>query len=214
MQIDILAHRGWWLHADEKNSEAALRRAFAAGFGVETDLRDCDGTIVVSHDMPRTGAMTLDALLDLYLSYPGRPMLALNVKADGMAASVAEHLERHGVTQYFLFDMSVPDALGYLTQDMTVFTRRSEFERQSLLDDRAAGLWLDAFIAPFVPVSDIEDALDAGAAIALVSPELHGKPHEEAWQTWRTLLTTRPSTMPVMLCTDLPDAAHAYFTID
>nr|WP_052814197.1 hypothetical protein [Sphingomonas melonis] len=212
MHLEILAHRGWWHQPEEKNSRTALARAFAAGYGVETDLRDCAGEIVVSHDMPQPGAMTFDALLDLYLSYPTRPTLALNVKADGMAATIAERLTARGITQYFVFDMSVPDTLGYLAQDMTVFTRHSEYEAGSRLDERAAGIWLDAFERSFVAPDDIDRVLGRGQIAALVSPELHHKPHEDAWRVWRDTLATRSDDARVMLCTDLPDQAETYFT--
>lgn len=212
LYLEILAHRGWWTRPEDRNSEAALARAFAAGYGVETDLRDCAGEIVVSHDMPQPGAMTFEALLDLYLSYPTRPTLALNVKADGMAAVVADRLAARGITQYFVFDMSVPDTLGYLALGLCVFTRRSEFERGSVLDDRAAGIWLDAFDDPFVAVADLDAVLDGGQIAALVSPELHRKPHDEAWQAWRAALGMRkPGGDRVMLCTDLPDHAQEFF---
>ena len=212
MHLEILAHRGWWYQPEEKNSRTALARAFAAGYGVETDLRDCAGEIVVSHDMPQPGAMTFDALLDLYLSYPTRPTLALNVKADGMAATIAERLTSRGITQYFVFDMSVPDTLGYLAEGMTVFTRHSEYEAESLLDERAAGIWLNAFERPFVAPDDIDRVLGRGQIAALVSPELHRKPHEDAWRVWRDTLATRSDDAGVMLCTDLPDRAETYFT--
>ncbi len=212
MHLEILAHRGWWHQPKEKNSRTALARAFAAGYGIETDLRDCAGEIVVSHDMPQPDSMTFAALLDLYLSYPTRPTLALNVKADGMAATIAEQLATRGISQYFVFDMSVPDTLGYLAQDMTVFTRHSEYETGSPLDDRAAGIWLDAFERPFVVLDDLDRVLDRGQVAALVSPELHRKPHEDAWRVWRDALATRTDDARVMLCTDLPDRAQTYFT--
>lgn len=84
----MLAHRGWWLSPDEKNAKSAFVRALADGHGIETDVRDIDGELVVSHDMPRRSVaadrqMSLDAFLDLYVSFPGRPMLALNIKATG-----------------------------------------------------------------------------------------------------------------------------------
>lgn len=212
MHLEILAHRGWWHRPEEKNSQAALARAFTAGYGVETDLRDCAGEIVVSHDMPQQGAMTFDMLLDLYLSYPTRPTLALNVKADGMAATIAERLGTRGITQYFVFDMSVPDTLGYLAQGMTVYTRHSEYEAGSPLDTRAAGIWLDAFEQPFVSPDDLAAVLDRDQVAALVSPELHRKPHEAAWRAWRDALAARTDTARIMLCTDLPDRAETYFT--
>lgn len=212
LHLDILAHRGWWHRPEEKNSQVALARAFAAGYGVETDLRDCAGEIVVSHDMPQPGAMTFDALLDLYLSYPTRPTLALNVKADGMAAAIAARLTGRGITQYFVFDMSIPDTLGYLAQGMTVYTRHSEYERGSTLDARAAGIWLDAFERPFVAPENLTAVLDRGQIAALVSPELHRKPHEAAWRVWHDTLAARNCDDRVMLCTDLPDRAEIFFT--
>jgi glycerophosphoryl diester phosphodiesterase len=52
MRSRILAHRGYWLEPGEKNSLSAFRRAFEGGFGIETDIRDLDGELVVSHDPP------------------------------------------------------------------------------------------------------------------------------------------------------------------
>ena len=63
----ILAHRGVWQNPVEKNSAAALRRALENGFGVETDIRDLDGQLVISHDPPRAGAMRLADFLDAYV---------------------------------------------------------------------------------------------------------------------------------------------------
>ena len=210
--MEILAHRGWWHRLDEKNSQTARARAFAAGYGIETDLRDCAGEIVVSHDMPQSDAMTFDTLLDLYMSYPTRPTLALNVKADGMAPTIAKQLSARGITQYFVFDMSVPDTLSYLAHGMTVYTRHSEYELGSPLDARAAGIWLDAFEQPFVTSEDLAAVLNRAQVAALVSPELHGKPHEDAWRVWRDTLVARTNATRVMLCTDLPDQAKTYFT--
>ena len=60
----VLAHRGWWSDPQDKNTRAAFAKAFAAGYGVETDVRDQGGRLVISHDPP-TGEdlMTFDALL-------------------------------------------------------------------------------------------------------------------------------------------------------
>jgi len=49
----ILAHRGAWTVPKERNSAEALKRALKSGFGIETDLRDLDGTVVISHDPPK-----------------------------------------------------------------------------------------------------------------------------------------------------------------
>jgi hypothetical protein len=215
--MEILAHRGWWLQAAEKNSKAAFERALAAGYGIETDVRDCDGELVISHDMPRRASpeplMTLAQFLDLYASYPGRPTLALNIKADGLHEPTQAALTARSITSYFVFDMSVPDTLGWLRREMPVFTRRSEFETGSSLDARAQGFWLDAFEAPYVRAADIAAAIKAGKRAAVVSPELHGKPHLEAWADWRDVLAslTDAQRHNVLLCTDFPGEAGACF---
>jgi glycerophosphoryl diester phosphodiesterase len=221
VSVQILAHRGWWLGPDEKNSRGAFERALAAGHGIETDVRDCDGELVISHDMPhrnlRGPLMTLAQFLELYASYPGRPTLALNIKADGLQEPMQAALTPHAITSYFVFDMSVPDTLGWLRRGMTVFTRRSEFETGSSLDARAQGFWLDAFEAPHVRAADIVDTIKAGKRAAVVSPELHGKRHLQAWAEWHDVLAllTAAERSNVMLCTDLPGEASRYFgTLD
>lgn len=213
--IAVLAHRGWWLDQAAKNAFASFERALAAGHGIETDIRDHHGVLVISHDMPDARSPTLDVFLDLYARYPTRPTLALNIKADGLAAELEKQLRTRDVTNYFVFDMSVPDTLSYLARGLPVFARRSEYETGSLLDGEAAGLWLDSFTEPFVPAVTLAAALDGGHAVALVSPELHGKPHHEAWHAWRDTLRERASPLPVcMICTDLPDAAMHFFNGD
>ena len=110
----ILAHRGLWETPVDKNTRAALRRALAEGFGIETDIRDFDGRLVISHDPPRAEAMHLDDFLDDYVQSGGLGLLALNIKADGLQPALAEALadRRIGPDRYFVFDMAVPDALG------------------------------------------------------------------------------------------------------
>ena len=61
--MQILAHRGRWRSPSEKNSEGAFRAALSAGYGIETDIRDFDGRLVISHDPARADAMDLDLSL-------------------------------------------------------------------------------------------------------------------------------------------------------
>ena len=52
-ELKILAHRGLWTIENEKNTIEALRNALEEGFGIETDIRDCCGEIVISHNPPK-----------------------------------------------------------------------------------------------------------------------------------------------------------------
>ena len=51
-KLEILAHRGYWKLEKEKNTLYAFEKAFDKYFGIETDLRDAQGEIVISHDIP------------------------------------------------------------------------------------------------------------------------------------------------------------------
>lgn len=117
------------------------------------------------------------------------------------------------MTAYFVFDMSVPDTLGYLNARMPVYTRRSEFETGSILDDRADGFWLDAFEDPHVTVEAIRSGLALGKHVAIVSPELHRKPHLQAWAAWREMWRELSpiARERLMLCTDFPGEAVSFF---
>lgn len=208
--MEFLAHRGYWHQPSEQNTETAFRRALASGFGIETDLRDHDGAVVVSHDMPDCKAMTLEAFLELYASYDCLSTLALNIKADGLQKPIADCISEFSLENYFFFDMSLPDTLGYLARGLSVFMRRSEFEAGSRLDARAQGLWLDALEAPCVDVEVIKSVAEEGKRIAIVSPELHRRPHKEAWAAWRSGLKASPKGQ-FMLCTDFPVDAAKFF---
>lgn len=204
----ILAHRGAWFAPEERNSRAAFERAFAAQFGVETDVRDHDGRLVIAHDPPSgPGQISFDDFLDLYgrMGAPGE--LAINIKADGLSALVEDALARAGIANAFVFDMSAPETLRYLRGGLKVFTRESEYERPPAFYDRAKGVWLDCFESDWIDEEAVRRHLSAGKSVCVVSPELHGRPHEAAW----TALRGVASEPQLMLCTDMPYAARDYF---
>ncbi|MGL9773851.1 MAG: hypothetical protein ACR5LG_07810 [Sodalis sp. (in: enterobacteria)] len=101
--MEILSHRGYWKQPAEKNSTAAFIRSFDLGYGTETDLRDFDGQLVISHDMPGSSALAVDDLFTLYNSSKCscRPTLALNVKADGLQKLAKEKLNQYNIKNYF-----------------------------------------------------------------------------------------------------------------
>ena len=203
--MKILAHRGHWLERSEMNAASAFERAWSGGYGIETDLRDLDGNVVISHGPPRRSAMMLDAFLSAYAGRGAGTPLALNVKADGLQAAIAESIGKYGVRDFFLFDMSVPDSLHYLRRGLPVFVRLSEYEPETPLLDRAAGVWLDAFERDWWTLDTLRALRSRGKSVAIVSPELHKRPHEPLWRTLRGL--ERETRDALMVCTDFPDAA-------
>ena len=215
--IALLAHRGFWRDKIERNTLKAFTHAWAEGFGVETDIRDQDGRLVVSHDPPvGRDVLSLDQFLDLYVKVGGRTALALNIKADGLQEKLKSALADRGIgaERYFVFDMAVPDALAYLSYNMPCFTRESEFESPPALIGRATGVWLDCFHRDWIDAEVILGHHRAGRQVALVSPELHGRPHAGAWSCWREaarLIDARTQGGTLMLCTDYPEEARDFF---
>jgi glycerophosphoryl diester phosphodiesterase len=203
----ILSHRGCWRVPAEKNSPAAFARSFHLGFGTETDVRDLAGRLVVAHDPPAADPLPADVLFGIYHGVGAGLPLALNVKADGLQGLLPPLLERYAVTNWFVFDMSVPDALGWLRIGAPTFTRHSDVEPHPPYYDRAAGIWLDAFHADWWDATTIRRHLDAGKTVCVVSPDLHGRDPRAMWDRLAAAADLRADPR-VMLCTDRPEDAR------
>lgn len=210
--MELLAHRGVWTDRAERNAPHALAAAFVNGWGVETDIRDLGSRIAISHDAPLLEhAYFLDDLLDAWRTHGGVGRLALNVKADGLQDAVASLLTDAEAAQCFVFDASVPDERLWLRAGrLPTFVRHSELEPVPTASPHyapAAGVWLDAFDGQWWDASVVRAHLSAGKLVAIVSPELHGRPHESCWQLLVAAgLWHEPG---ILLCTDLPAAAAA-----
>jgi glycerophosphoryl diester phosphodiesterase len=208
----ILAHRGLWSHRSERNTLASLHRALDMGFGIETDVRDMRGQLVLSHDMPAADHnVLLEDLLAYYASNGCSTVLALNIKADGLHEALHALLLRYRVSNYFVFDMSIPDTLGYLARSMPTFMRRSEFEVSTDLEQRAAGVWVDELSRTWLTADTLRDLARNVPAMSIVSAEIHGRAHMAQWREIRQAQESIAATTQLMFCTDLPDHARNYF---
>lgn len=203
----VMSHRGYWLDPSEKNTEVAFRRSFDLGFGTETDIRDCGSRLVISHDMPRGGEMLLSEFLDLF-GERDLP-LALNIKADGLGAEVEKTLEGRNLTQWFLFDMSIPDMVQCVRRGLPVFGRLSEIETQLALSDQVRGVWLDSFYGEWWNCQLIEDLTTKGKKVCIVSPDLHKRDPLPIWEQLQAYPFSHPND--VLLCTDFPEKAQVLF---
>lgn len=203
----VISHRGFWLSAAEKNTRVAFDRSFNAGFGTETDVRDRNGQLVIAHDVP-TDDQTLMSFDDfLSLAKGLNQPLAINIKSDGLASLINKTMHEHGITNWFVFDMSVPDMRQHLAVGNPTFARMSEVEREPAWADECAGIWLDGFEGSWFKTELIEDLLNRGKYVCIVSPELHHRAHLDLWQQLREV-ATQPK---LILCTDLPCDARIFF---
>ncbi len=205
----ILAHRGLWSNGAPQNSLSAIQKAFDKDYGLETDIRDHNGQLVISHDPPNNVSQSFTRLLDIYAKSGGSAPLALNIKADGLDNLIIEALSQQPANGYFTFDMSVPQMVVYHKKGIRFFTRHSDFESVPAMYGEAAGVWLDSFEEEnWIEEHTIMAHLERGKQVCLVSPELHRRSHEVFW---KKLKDFRMGHRHLMLCTDLPDEAAGFF---
>lgn len=202
--MDVISHRGYWKTANEKNVVEAFIRSFELGFGTETDVRDLNGALVISHDMPVQGAMSLTEFLALDR---GLLPLAINIKSDGLAVPIRDAMVGVDRNAWFVFDMSIPDMRIHIKVGNPVFTRMSEYEQDPLWLDQSEGIWLDHFEREWFDTQLLASLLDTGKRVCVVSSELHGRDHLSLWRLLRPLIDCKN----LMLCTDMPERAKSYF---
>lgn len=205
--MQILSHRGYWLNLDERNKREAFIRSFDEGMGTETDLRDICGKIVISHDMPLGNEISFEEVLQIM---DGRNLpLALNIKADGQGEKIKELLEKYNHTNYFTFDMSIPDMVVQFNNNLNVFTGQSDILAQAVLLDKAKGIWLDSFYSDWFSSVDIDGIISTGKKVCIVSADLHKRDTTKQWEIIKQCKSVNDDNL--LLCTDKPIEAKEYF---
>jgi len=210
--MEIISHRGLWKVSNEKNKLLSLERSFDFGFGTETDIRDLNGELVISHDMPNVKAkdlVRLDDFFKAYKSFNNELVLALNIKSDELQENLELELKKYEIKNYFLFDMSIPDSIKYLNKGLNVFFRQSEYEKEVPLYNKIKGIWLDCFDSIWYDIELINNHIKNGKTVCLVSEELHGRPYKPFWElikNWKLNLNNK-----LISCTDYPELAYKFF---
>lgn len=208
----VLSHRGYWKEVSEKNEPIAFERSFLLSFGTETDIRDYKGELVISHDIADEKCISVKEMLEIYNKYDSTLPLALNIKADGLQIKLKELLEEYKIENYFVFDMSVPDGLGYLKNNIKAFTRESEYEKTPSFYDEAFGVWLDEFQGHWIDKEVIGKHIKNGKQICIVSPDLHKREYKKEWQHYKEI-EKELGVNSIMMCTDFPEEAKEFFNV-
>ncbi|MFJ5450377.1 PI-PLC domain-containing protein [Pectobacterium carotovorum] len=203
----ILSHRGYWKKPSERNQRIAFERSFDIGFGTETDLRDSLGKIVIAHDMPIGGEILFEDVLKIM---DGRNLpLALNIKADGLAEKTLELLEKYNHSNYFTFDMSIPDMLVQIRHGLRVFTGLSDILLTPVMHNATAGIWLDSFNSDWYEAEVIDRLIISGKTVCIVSADLHKRETSKQWEVIKNCKSLNDERL--MLCTDFPEDAEEFF---
>lgn len=204
--MNILAHRGAWNTPDEKNTVQAIKRAFCNGWGVETDVRDYCGELVVSHDIASGESPLFTDILAEYKKLGAQSFLAINIKSDGIQKLLGKALGQYGISNYAVFDMSIPEQVVYGKMQIPFFTRQSEIEIHPVMYKEAAGVWMDEWEESWIGKQVISEHLDKGKMVGIISPEIHGRNYEALWEDLYKINSDR-----LFLCTDIPEKAAEVF---
>jgi hypothetical protein len=209
--MQIISHRGYWLTADEMNQAVAFHRSFDLGYGTETDLRDHHGKVVISHDMPVGDELGLEELLKIM---KGRNLpLALNIKADGLIDEVLRLLKKYNHTNYFTFDMAIPDMLVQIRRGAKILSPLSDVVPTAPMLEQTKGVWLDCFQSLWYSPQIIDKLLEAGNKVCIVSSDLH-KRFDELEHQWRMVRDCRYfNSEKLLICTDKLEECMDFFNL-
>jgi len=119
-------------------------------------------------------------------------------------------LQKYKIDNYFFFDMSVPDTLGYIKHGLNIFTRQSEYEQIPSFYQEAKGIWLDEFYTHWINSQIIEEHLNNNKKICIVSPDLHKRDYIQEWQEYKEI-ESKFKNANLMLCTDQIEEARRFF---
>jgi glycerophosphoryl diester phosphodiesterase len=207
--MKIISHRGLWSSKPYQNTIQAFQQSFNNGFGIETDIRDFNGELVISHDVADEKSTSLEKFFELYNSINNSLTLALNIKSDGLQNKLEHLISKYAIENYFVFDMSIPDHKQYINKKLLTYLRLSDYESDLSLYDYSFGIWLDAFDKIWYDKDLISKHTSLNKQVCIVSEELHRRDHNHHWNF---LLKEKIHLLDnVILCTDFPELAKNFF---
>jgi hypothetical protein len=189
----IYAHRGLW-GKTAKNSLESIQAAVDSGFSVETDIRDFEGSVVISHDPVKA-----NAYVDFARVAPLESKFALNIKSDGLVPL----LQSINVDRFnsFFFDGSIPELYRYKNAGLRTAIRISEFEHEKPWE--SSFIWLDSFLSDWWLSSSILQKESETSEVIVVSPELHGRDKGAVWEY--VAMEISKGNQNISICTDFTD---------
>lgn len=210
-RMNIIARGGWHVMPQERDFPSAYYRALESGMGIVVPVRDHDGQLVIAHGPASDESVRFEDFLAERPVWPGDPpILAIHVCAEGLSRLIHRCLLNIDGVAPCLFGMPVSDMPSYLDGHIPLFVRQSEHEPQPAFYEFAEGVWLDSFERDWFDERLIIQHLKAAKIVTVVSPEIHGRPHEPMWSMLSALQNNLGELSPLLqLCTDKPQEARA-----
>jgi hypothetical protein len=152
--------------------------------GVELDLRDVGGELVLQHDPFSTGES-----FESYLADYRHGTIILNIKSERIEWKVLELIHKYKIPNYFFLDSSFPMIIQLnLKGELNTAIRFSEYEGMdtiAAMAGKAGWVWVDSFTALTLTGDQARQMKAWGYRLCLVSPDLQGRTEEiPAYKTY------------------------------
>jgi hypothetical protein len=185
-----------WQTPDQQNSRQSIEAVRFSGYGVETDFRSKSHSLVISHDpYGDSNPLAVDEI-----DFAEIPV-ALNIKEDGLLPQCEVFIKKYPNQHTFLFDGSIPEMVKIKEKGLPHALRLSEYETE--LPWETQFLWVDGFNSDWWIKSPKILNLVEKYFVVFVSPEVHGREIERAWEFFRFLHFKEIAQFGI--CTDYPD---------
>lgn len=164
--------------------------------GVEIDIRDYNGELVLTHN-----ALTFGEKLSDFLQHYHHEFIIFNVKCAGLESGILELSKKYDINDFFFLDVENPCLVNFARKGMRkVAVRFSDFEPIEFAMSFAGKIdwvWVDCFEK--IPDKNDFERLSKHFKLCLVSPEMQG--HSQKWIT-----DFRKQGIQIdAVCTDLPE---------
>jgi len=198
--MKIIAHRGMWDKEIDQNTISSFKRALNYGCGIETDIRNLSGNLVISHELVSESSISFDTVLDTIapdLIIKKLP-LCINIKEDGLIEMIVESLLPYPELDYAVFDASLPELYKFAQNTIPYLCRISDYEVFNKLIENCSGIWLDSLDGNWITHDKLSELTSYKKRIFIVSPELHSREYEDLWE----ILKHFDFKVETYLCTD------------
>ena len=152
----------------------ALLKKTPSNFGVEIDIRSNGTSLILHHDPYEKGE-----LLEDWIKLYHHGTLILNVKEEGLEASVLKLMKRYKIKDFFFLDQSFPFLRKIaLMGESRCAVRVSEYENIETalsLSGLVEWVWVDCFTRFPLKKKEADQLTNAGFRLCFVSPELQGR---------------------------------------
>lgn len=166
-------------------------------YGIEIDLRDYNGEIILQHD-PYINGDSLKTFLQNY----NHSFIILNIKSERIEFQVLEIINLFKIENYFFLDSSIPMINNLINLgERNIAIRYSEYESIETVinfSNKVKYVWVDCF-HKYILTNDVFKILkNNNFLICIVSPELQNR--ESDVNTYIDFLNNN-SIKPDFVCT-------------